>query len=508
MMNFDQIQTELGTLSSDYAQRLWVQYTTGLDLGLAEARKKNNDFKKNPELYRLVCDTLAGPADAAEKRKAAILKNEIREFHQSEKVQKIFEEIQTLQNQLMDLINKFRCEIGGKEMPTTEIRKILAEDPNREHRRQAYQASAPLNQKLVDAGFLKLLDLRRELAVAAGQPDYVSYALVDSELPVDLFADWQQICAERRGRYQNKINALAQTYLNLETLAPWDERYLKTKISGYNQAEADMNGFFGPISRTFAKFGFDIDKLNITYDIFPRKNKSEWGYNFTIAISQDSRVLANVTNRFSNYNVLLHETAHAVHFLTLNADDVAYHPGISSLVSEGFANFFGSLSYSREFLNEIFAADQAEKAYTEFQELRKLDHLQSFQSVSRILFDKDLYLADIRSAQDIQDLLRRTETETLGRTSHDEIPWANLIHHTGYPIYLHNYFLGDVMCEKMKQVFARHQGVAAEDQPLAFGSFWRDKVLRPSGRYPLPELFEKICEEKMSIEGYMESAVR
>ncbi len=206
----------------------------------------------------------------------------------------------------------------------------------------------------------------------------------------------------------------------------------------------------------------------------------------------------------------MHETAHGVHFLGLDPNEKALNLGVSGIVAEGFANFFGDQVYSMEFLTEIFSASEAEKAFVQFKDLEKIANLRNFRSVVETLFDQQLYTHDIRSLSDINQLRVQMSADLLGeRSAVNEIPWAKLVHHTLVPIYLHNYILGDVMCDKMKQVFSRHNNnQSAADKPHEFGQFWQQKVLAPSGRYSFLELYEKTCEEKLSIEDYLETLLK
>lgn len=505
MMTMDQIGKGLSDLYAEHSRRLWVQYTTGYDLGVQASQNEVNEFQKNAKNFEAICNALEKSTDAFEKRKAKVLHNSFKKFHQSEKVQKLLEETQVLENSIIDLINKSRPRLDGKEISSTEVGKILSQSPDRKLRQKAYECRLPLNQALVEAGFIKLLDLRKELAAISGYKSFVDYKLDEDELNSDLFQSWPEECKKRSAQFQAKAKKIAQKYLEVEELAPWDYRYLNTKLCSYNQAEVDMTNFYQPIAKTFSKFGFNIEDINLTYDIFPRKNKSEWGYNFPIEIGKDSRILANVTKHFSGYNVLLHETAHGVHFMGLEPNEYALNSGVSGIVSEGFANYFGSLSYSKEFLVEVFPSDIAEKAFTSFQEVQSLSHFQNFRFIPEILFDQQLYVKDVRDADDIQRLHQSLSADVLGGT-HYEASWAVTIHHTSHPIYLHNYFLGDVMCENMKDAFKRkNSGKTADQSSLEFGRLWKEQVLAPSAKYPFLELYEKVCEEKLSINTYLDN---
>ncbi|MGZ3797398.1 MAG: M3 family metallopeptidase [Pseudobdellovibrionaceae bacterium] len=493
-----EITEQLQTLMTEQSTRLWVQYTTGFDLGVTEAQRKLNEYQKDPVVYKTICDHLEKSQGPLEHRKAQILFNSFKKFHQSDKCNVLIEQIQELENSLMDFLNKSRMTLEGRELTSVELTKIINQSADRNLRRKAYESRIPLNKKLVDAGFIRLLDLRKELANASGFENFVSYRLNEDELSSEMFKDWKKETSSRRSLYQKKTQMLAQEHLNIENLEAWDFGYLEGRLCSYNNAKVDLSNFYEPIAKTFAKFGFDIRSLNISFDIYPRKNKSEWGYNFLIAPGKDSRVLANVTNVFWDYWVLLHETAHGVHFLSLDPEDIALNLGVSGIVAEGFANFFGDLCYSREFLSEVFPADEVEKAYFEFKDLEKVKDLQHFRTIKRILFDQELYCHEIRSLADINYLDLSMGKELLGEESFTlEAPWAYVIHHTIAPIYFHNYFLGDLMCDKMKRI--------AGNSPLEFGPFWRDKVLSPSGLYPFLELYEKVCGEKLSLSDYLDN---
>ncbi len=53
-------------------------------------------------------------------------------------------------------------------------------------------------------------------------------------------------CIQRRSRYQEKIQNLAQQHLKIETLEAWDFGYLKTTMCSYLNAKMDMTQFFEP----------------------------------------------------------------------------------------------------------------------------------------------------------------------------------------------------------------------------------------------------------------------
>lgn len=133
--------------------------------------------------------------------------------------------------------------------------------------------------------------------------------------------------------------------------------------------------------------------------------------------------------------------------------------------------------------------------------MREYKRLTALRAVNDILFDQQLYRNKIESLDDIYDLYWKVYSDVLGGEKFaDEVPWGYRIHHTTHPIYLHNYFMGDVTCEMLANVFKNKLGVEnITDKPLEFGDFLKNEVIKPSGLYKYQDLFKKISGEEFSL---------
>ncbi len=513
-----EILNEQAGLKKKQLEVSWVHYTTGLDFGVAAAAAAEHSFLRDKANYAAVCDAREKDLSPNDRRRVELMHYEFQEHHLSDRADRLRKEIDDVETSLTGVLNKNRVVVEGREIQALEWSKLVTENPDRSVRQKAYLARRNINQKLFDTGFLKLIDLRKEFALANGAADFVSYQLQKSELNPALFSNWRRDCQSRAKSYQNRRNELAQRHLGVDELMPWDVEFVKNQACRYNKVEVDMIGFLKPMAKVFSTYGFEIENLNITFDIFPRKNKSEWGFSFPMEIGRDNRVLANVDSRYSGFWVLLHETAHGVHFLGLDPDDHAMNSGVSGVVAEGFANFFGDLAFSREFLKEVFRPESEAAARAgadvdvmakSFDEVKRISDLGNLTSMAMTIFDQELYRTNIKSLDDIHNLKWSIDREMLGAEPYADQPlWGHVIHHTTAPIYLHNYILGDVMCENMKEIFQRRTGAAATERPFEFGTFWKEKVLGPSGRYPFLDLYERVCEEPLSISRYLDHCLR
>ncbi|MDO9577591.1 MAG: M3 family metallopeptidase [Candidatus Cloacimonadales bacterium] len=494
------IAKELNVLSVEYSKLSWVQYTVGFDLGVQAAYQKILNVLKDKTKYKVILDHLQKDLDPLDKRRVELIEKEFRNFHLSPELNALTEKMQKKRTELSQVLNTHRSKLNGKEINSVELQKIINESPDADKRKAAFLARTSVNKPLVEAGFIELLNMRKEYAQLYGAKNFVEYSLEQDELDPAIFASWPAELNEQLPHMQKVRTEFARKYLHQEEIKPWDAAFVSGKIAPELNKDIDMSGFYEPIRKIFAKFGIDISGDNTTYDVFPRKNKSEWGYNFTIKDGEDSRILANVQNRYTQFGVLLHETGHAMHSFRLDPDEMLLNRGVSGIISEGIANLFGGFLTEEIFFSEFFGIEM-ESARINFAALKKWEKINSLRAIERIFFDQTLYLNEIKNLDDIHNLKWKLQSELLGEKPYAEEPvWGFVIHHTTHPIYLHNYFMGDVTCEMLKEVFCRkHNLKSILEEPAAFGKFVVDEVIKPSGTYPYAELFKKISGEDFSL---------
>lgn len=478
----------------------WTQYTTGFDFGVDAAQREYTAVLKDRANYRTVLGHLERDLKPLDRRRAEILALHFRPYHLSPRLNRLDDRIRAKKTELSKVLNGHRSKLDGREARATEIARILRSSPDRALRRKAFLARTQVNQPLVRAGFLELIQLRREFAGLYGARDFVEYQLERDELSPRLFDGWEDQAAVLRPRYLKVKADLGGRYLGDERVMPWDAAFLAARMAPQLNAPVDMSVFQKAVNGLFLSFGFDVSGLNVTYDIFPRRHKSEWGYNFTIERGRDSRVLANVEGRYHELGVLLHETGHAVHSFSLDPDDILLNMGVSGIVTEGIANLFGDFLHHRSFYGGFFARGMG-KAEAAFRRLREFNRTGAFTAMAGIIFDQELYRHDLRSLDDVNQLYWDINRRILDEAPYADQPaWGFRIHHTTHPVYLHNYFLGDLTNVMLRRAFCRRHKVGdIMEKPKAFGGFLRQEVMKPSGRWPFQKLFERISGEPFSL---------
>lgn len=497
------IMEELYKLEVKSGQLEWVQFTAGYDFGIDECNEAIMAYLKNKDHFEVIKKVMGSDLSQDDRRRVELAYKTFEFYHKSEEINKLQLKIENKTNELSKVLNTFRFKLDGREVTSVELSQILMSNDDRELRKKAYLSRNQINQPMVDAGLLDLVDMRKDLAKMNGFDTFVDYMLYKDDLEADIFSGWKEQIQELLPTLEESRKEFGLKYLNDEIIMPWDEAYISGKIAPSLNKKVDMMDYYEVIKVFFAKFGFDLDEYNITYDVFSRKNKSEWGYNFPIETAKDSRILANVKDRYYEYDVLMHETGHGVHSFLEDPNETLLNMGVSGIVTEGIANLFGSLIYDQAFFKEFFN-DNLEQATEEFELYRKWKNLNAIRQVGLIMFDQNFYRSDCKDLGDVYEMYWSTFGELYNSEPGDfEPPWAFKIHHTTHPIYLHNYFMGDVTCEMLHSVFKeKHCVNSITEKAEEFGKFLYEQVIKPSGRYTYSELFKRISGNDFSL-NYM-----
>ncbi len=485
-------------LQVNYEKLSWVLFTSGYDFGVEAEYEKMSALLKDKNNYELVLQCMDLELSAEDKRRVELVHNLFKPYHLSEKLNELDARIQKKINELSKVLNTFRYSFEGRTVSTVELDQILSTDSNRERRKAAFFAKNQINRPLVEAGFVELIKLRKEYAAEYGTDSFISYRLEADGLNKNLFDNWLPQLQELLPKMREERSKYAREHLQEDAIMPWDELYIDARMAPSLSTTVDMSNYYSNLQELFLLFGIDISKYNITYDIFPRANKSEWGYNFPIETAKDSRILANVKNRFYEYGVLLHETGHGVHSFLMDPEETILNEGVSGIISEGIANLFQGFLYEPIFYSRFFS--DAEKAGQEFKKLKAYRKLNALRALGRIFFDHSLYKNEINSLEDIYQVYWKNHKEVLGEEPFGtEPPWAFTIHYTTHPIYLHNYFMGTLTCEMLGKVFKEKTGAEMLEKPADFAQFLIDQVIKLSGLYKYDELFRRISGSEFSL---------
>lgn len=494
----DLIAEKMDEKVKNYTSLCWTQYTTGFDFGLTEAYKEMEELMKDKEIFHAAQEALKSNTDGEAARKSQLFYRVVEEYHQSDELNTLLDTINQKTHELSSLLHSYQFQFEGKEISHRELSQIYTEDKNRERRRAAFFAQNQVNKPLIEGGFTDLIKMRNKAARLAGKKNFTEWQLQKSELDSGIFSGWKEELQKALPVIRDLNKKYGRSFLNDDTIFPWDSGYIRNKSAPVLKQKVGSD-YHRVLREFFKNFDIHLDNYNITYDLYPRKNKAEWAFQFTVDQGRDSRILANVTNSYIDFKALLHETGHSIHSFMLNPEERILNRGVSEIISEGIANLFGSFFYEEIFYKQFFCGEEIKRAMEEIKEMEKLSGLMS---IHRILFDQELYKRDISTEEDIKNLFHELYKECFSETPYDEDPpWGILIHHITHPVHLHNYLMGDVTCEMIKNVFYRKYGTSSiMEKPRKFKEFLYNELIKPSGRYTYPELIHRITGKCFTLE--------
>ncbi|MGI4790049.1 MAG: M3 family oligoendopeptidase [Janthinobacterium lividum] len=237
-------------------------------------------------------------------------------------------QLQTLGNDYDKLTGPMIVSLGGEEMtlPQAEQHGLDSDRAVREEAWHAVQNRWLESRTDLDALYLKMLPLRRQLAKNAGLPDYRAYmwrALRRFDYtPEDSLAFGNAIETEVVPLAQKILETRRQT-LGVDTLRPWD---LNVDPAGRTPLRpfADVAALEAVTAQIFAKvdpdLGQDFEKLRHGFlDLDSRKGKAPGGYCSFFPKTGLPYIFMNAVGTESDIRTLLHEGGHAFHGLASSA---------------------------------------------------------------------------------------------------------------------------------------------------------------------------------------------
>jgi oligoendopeptidase F len=223
------------------------------------------------------------------------------------------------------LIGAQTVEWDGQELTLTQLRPVY-QDPDRHRRERAWRLAAGrqlADREAINSIWANLMDLRRQLAENADQPDYRAYRWQQL-----LRLDYTPADAKQFGRAIEEVvvPAAARIYekhrrrLGLASLRPWDldrDLYpvLHPPLPGYGTGE-DLERVAGSIFlRVDPWLGeyFCILRRENLLDLANRKGKAPGAYCTSYPVSRRPFIFMNAVGLSDDVRTILHETGHAFH---------------------------------------------------------------------------------------------------------------------------------------------------------------------------------------------------
>ncbi|MDQ4075606.1 MAG: M3 family oligoendopeptidase [Chloroflexota bacterium] len=340
---YEALETE--ELAHDNVQD-WLQRWSNLeaqileDMGNAASRAHENTADEEAEALHLhyVREILPKVEVASEALKRKLLALEdyeppadqqtmMRKFHTEQRLFReenvpLKTELNVLANEHRKVTGQMTVEWEGKTLTLDQAEQLLMER-DRETREKVWHAIHErwlADRETLNEQYLKMLQLRRQVAENAGFDNYQEYAWLErgryEYTPEDAYtfhdAIEKEVVPVARRIYEARREALA-----LGTLRPWDLDVPTSEQPPLRPFEdvAELEEGCARIFRTLdSMLGEQFDLLRDGYlDLDARPNKAPGGYCRPLPVSQRSYIFMNAVGNHRNVQTLLHEGGHAFH---------------------------------------------------------------------------------------------------------------------------------------------------------------------------------------------------
>lgn len=424
------------------------------------------------------------------------------------------EEMVRLSTKTEQAFATFRVQCGNDSLTDNQVDEILRNETDSKRLEEVYLASKQVGAEVVQ-DVRKLIELRNTAAQHLGFENFHSMQLLLAEQqPEEIDTLFDELDRQTRPAFQ-KLKAkmdrvLAAKYaIGENELMPWhyENRFFQEPPEIFN---ANFDQYFADqdvvklTADFFSSIGLPVDDLINKSDLYEKSGKYQHAYCMDIDREGDVRVVCNVQPNHQWMGTMLHEFGHAAYDKYIDRSLpwlIRSHAHI--FTTEAIAMLFGRFASDPDWLQDmkIITARQSGKIKSVAQQSLQLQMLVFCRWVQVVYrFEKAMYN---NPEQDLNtlwwDLVE--EYQQLKRPPKRNAPdWAAKIHIALYPVYYHNYMLGELFASQLythirKQVLNNTDGFAGQS---GVGKYLKEKVFEPGNRWPWQKLVRYATGEDLN----------
>lgn len=422
----------------------------------------------------------------------------------------------------------FRSMVAGEELSDNDVNELLRTSTDSETVREAWKAGKRIGPVVADR-VVSLAELRNEGARELGYRDFYAMSLdlqeIDESFLFQLLSTLEELTREPFARLKSRLDVrLSERFgLSVPDLRPWHYS------NPFFQEPPPLTGVtLDPLFAgtdvvdlsiaAFDRLGLDVRDIIDRSDLYERPGKNQHAFCIHVdALTDDVRILCNVRPDTYWANTMLHELGHGVYdkYLSHDLPFLLRHPAHTNS-TEGIAMLMGRLTHNRDWLRLVAGApnEEADRLGSAAQ-LDLQFQMLTFVRWALVMtnFEKALYENPRRS--DLNhvwwDLVHRYQLLEIpkGRTEGDGLPdWAAKIHIALYPVYYHNYVLGELTASQVQHRLTETDGGSPWFDKAASGTFLREELFDLGATYPWNVTIERVTGEPLKPDYFVEQFVR
>jgi oligoendopeptidase F len=390
--------------------------------------------------------------------------------------------------------NAIRYKVGDQQLTRAELSNLVAHNPDRDLRRQAWNARAQITA-LNGERIRQAIKQRNQLATRYTDGLFSTFLLRRKGVQTERLFDWfEQLRSQTEGDYRDLLEQV-RSELHIDQVEPWDlEYYFSTLTNDFEQKAFLPAEGWATTRQLVAGLGFDLDQLPVKVQV---ADLSFGGAAYPILYGKDVRILANRYSGIYFYDRLWHATGHALHYSMVREPSFLLRANFAEPFDEGLAQMIALMLYRPEVDTTLFGlTPEQARVVAETYKLKAMFQLRDTMADS--LFEFEAY-AD--PDQDLAALYDRIHSKYLGVNMHDAAVWAYNPFYGSDPIYLQSYVVAEMVARQISrtldQKFGRTWGKNA-------GAYLRSRFYSRGAQRTLDGIMRNGTGESVSARNLVE----
>ncbi|MGN1125074.1 MAG: M2 family metallopeptidase [Candidatus Gastranaerophilaceae bacterium] len=502
----ENISKDMKPIMSNSEAACWDFYTESTPENMNKmnaAQDKANDFYDNKEIYEQLKE-INSAGGVSDKKLKKQLRNLTSAFGDGIEFKEELKAMSTKENEISQKLNSYQMTIDGKPVSKAEISKIMETEKNPEIRKKASEAKIKSGD-LIAEDLVELVKMRNDFAKKKGYDNYFDYMLEENydikpkELD-KLLLDVANNTKESNKKVMDGVKAdLSKAFgVKPEDLRSYHFGYLAgdNPEKLVNDEIKSKEEVVDISKKAYAGMGYNVDKLPIKLDLFPRENKNTHGFSFPIEAGKDARILANLTNNVSSIDTLMHELGHSVFTVKTNSKLPYLEQDTTSTMTEAVAMMMGDMPRTEGLIKDKISPE----VYAKFQKsLGEEDSKFVGSSMAIIDFERNMYK---NPDQDLKQLWKDMSVKYKGRSEKDEATneWATIPHFLSHPAYYQNYFRASLIKAQLYEALTKKFGNLTENKDTA--KYLDENIFQYGGSKEDNEILEAVTGKPLTAEAF------
>jgi len=431
-------------------------------------------------------------------------------------------QITELATKLENTYANYRTEWEGNPFSDNQVTQVLKSEKNSVVREKLWRAQKALGEQ-VAIDLVKLAGLRNQAARELRFENYfyMQMALTEMDLVLveKIFNELSALTENPYRQVHDQIeDVFSQRYgISREQLRPWHyEDLFAQEAPAINQIDLDQ--YYTKVDIPvlaedyYNSFSMPVAEILSRSDLYERPGKNQHAFSFNIDHRQDVRILCNITPNMRWMETTLHELGHALYdtYIDPSLPFLLREPA-HAFTTEGIANLFGGFASEAEWMARALKIPEAE--VKKIQSVTRSSNRMSkliFARWSMVIFnfERSLYADPNQDLNKLWwDLVEKYQLikkpENLSGTE-----WATKIHIATYPVYYHNYQLGELFASQILNHISEKFGATFFwDQPEV-GTYMKEQVFAPGKKLPWPQMVEQATGEALTARYFVQRFVQ